>query len=92
MKHGQKTSGVKEEHCCTSLCNVNKVAEKAIVLRSLHANSNGSFSLFAFSKGRGLPVKHTKTLSLSFTLRCSPLNRQKDGLEGQKKRREESQS
>lgn len=59
------TEGWKEEQCCTSLHDANKVAEKAVVLRSLHANSNGSFSLFAFSKGRGLPVKHTKnTFSL----------------------------
>lgn len=38
-------------------------------------------------KGRGLAIKLTKTLSLSFTLRCSPLNGQTDGLEGEKKTR-----
>ena len=61
----EKERGVKEERCCTSLHNANKVAERAVVLRSPHASSNGSFSLFAFSKGRGLPVKRTKnTFSL----------------------------
>ena len=56
---------VNEERCRTSPYSANKVAEKAFVLRSLHASRDGSFSLFAFSKGRGLPVKHTKnTFSL----------------------------
>lgn len=67
-KHGQRSDREREREGrtrSTSLHNANKVAEKAVVLRCLHASSNGSFSLFAFSKGRGLPVKRTKnTFSL----------------------------
>lgn len=75
---------VAEEQWCTCLYNVNKVAENSTVLRSLYA-SNGSFSLFALYKSEGYPSSTQKTLSLAFTLRCSLLNGQKDGLEGAKK-------
>lgn len=51
-----------------------------------------AFPCLPFQKGEGYPSNTQKTLSLSFMLRCSPLNRQKDGLEGEKKEREESMS
>lgn len=44
-----------------------------------------AFPCLPFQKGEGYPSSAQKTLSLSFMLRCSPLNRQKDRLEGEKK-------
>lgn len=44
-----------------------------------------AFACLPFQKGEGYPSSSQKTLSVSFMWCCSPLNRQKDGLEGGKK-------
>lgn len=83
---------MKEEQCCACIYNANKVAEKAVVWRSLHAVSNGSFSLFAFWKGRGLAVKNTKNTFSLFHAALFTSKEAKGGLGREKKGREESMS